>query len=847
MSRRAQWRLSRGGAVASALALALGGTTLAVAPVEAAPAMDMPSAVPAAFTPGVNNGQILSMTQVGNTMVVAGSFTSVSPANSSTTMTRNRVFAFDATTGAISSGFAPVVNGNVETVLPGPTAGTVYIGGNFTSVNGGAVNRLALLNLSSGSRVTTFNVGAGFNGPVEDLEVQGGRLFVGGLFAKAAGQNRTGLATLNPTTGALDNYGNITFAQQHNNSGEGRTERVGVLSFDISPDGSQMVAVGNFRTAGGLPRVQIAKIALSATSASVDTTFNTTGYEPLCYSFAYDSTVRQTSYDPTGSYFVVTATGGGNNSLCDTTTRWEADATGTDVQPTWAAFAGGDSIMGLAVTEKAVFIGGHQRWMNNRLGNDAAGPGAVPRPGLAALDPRTGVPLAWNPGRNPRGAGAYSIFATDAGIWVGSDTEWVGNRQYRRKRVAFFPYAGGYDFASTAAPALRAVRVAGGLPQGASPVLYRVNAGGPALQSLDSGPDWAGDDGNPTSALHNDGNNAAQWSSGATVDATVPSTTPVSVFDAERWDPGDGQEMEWHFPVPAGQPVEVRLYFANRYGGTSQVGQRVFNVDLEGARVLSDFDIVVAAGGDQRGTMRGFELESDGSVDLAFGHVTENPLINAIEIVRTDVPPPPASAEDTVAETVFDGTTVGATSSVPNGGIQWSQTRGAFVIGNALYYAKVDGYLYRRSVTATTYGAETKVDPYHDPRWANVSNGSGGTYDGANSPLGSQMSNLTGLFYDGSRLYYTLFGQSQLRYRSFSADSGIVEPLEGTASSSVNFVDVSGMFLDGSTLYFVSKSDGALYSVGFANGSVTGTPTLVDDPAVSGHSWKGRSLFVAPN
>ena len=437
MSRRAQWRLSRGGAVASALALALGGTTLAVAPVEAAPAMDMPSAVPAAFTPGVNNGQILSMTQVENTMVVAGSFTSVSPANSSTTMTRNRVFAFDATTGAISSGFAPVVNGNVETVLPGPTAGTVYIGGNFTSVNGGAVNRLALLNLSTGSRVTTFNVGAGFNAPVEDLEIQGGRLFVGGLFAKAAGQNRTGLATMNPTTGALDSYVNITFAQQHNNSGEGRTERVGVLSFDISPDGSQMVAVGNFRTAGGLPRVQIAKITLGATSASVDTTFNTTGYEPLCYSFAYDSTVRQTSYDPTGSYFVVTATGGGNNSLCDTTTRWEANATGTDVQPTWAAFAGGDSIMGLAVTEKAVYIGGHQRWMNNPDGNDSPGPGAVPRSGIAALDPANGLALSWNPGRNPRGEGVFALVPTATGLWVGSDTDYIAG-QYRAK-LAFMP------------------------------------------------------------------------------------------------------------------------------------------------------------------------------------------------------------------------------------------------------------------------------------------------------------------------------------------------------------------------------------------------------------------------
>ena len=848
MKPRGDWRPSRRGAMAVAVGMALGGSAIAAAPAQGAPPMDMPSTVPAAFTPGANNGQILSTTQVGNTMVVSGSFTSVSPANSSTTMTRNRVFAFDASTGAISSGFAPVVNGNVETVLPGPVANTVYIGGNFTSVNGTAVNRLALLSLTNGARVTGFNVGTGFNAPVEDLEISGGRLFVGGFFNKAQGQTRTGLATLNPTTGALDGYLNIALAGTHNNSGSGRVERTGVLNFDVSPDGSQMVAIGNFRTAGGLPRVQITKISLGAGAASVDPSFNTTGYEPLCYSFAYDTTVRQTSYDPTGAYFVVTATGGGNGTLCDTTTRWETSATGSDVQPSWIAYAGGDSIMGLAVTDKAIFIGGHQRWMNNRLGNDAPGPGAVPRPGLAALDPVTGVPLAWNPGRNPRGAGAYSLFATDAGIWVGSDTEWIGNRQYRRKRIAFFPYAGGRNFASTARPVMQAVRVAGGLPQGASPVLYRVNAGGPALQSLDSGPDWAGDDGNPTtSPLHNDGNNAAGWGPGATVDATVPSTTPVSVFDAERWDPGDTQEMEWHFPVPSGEPVEVRLYFANRYGGTSSPGQRVFNVDLEGARVLSDFDIVVAAGGDQRGTMRSFDIQSDGSVDLVFGHITESPLVNAIEIVRTDVAPPPPTAEDTVSETAFDGTTIGATTPVANGGIAWSQTRGAFVIGGTLYYAKIDGYLYKRAVTRTGYGTESKVDPYHDPAWANVSNGSGGTYDGVNSPLGSQMSNLTGLFYDGSRLYYSLFGQSELHYRSFSADSGIVEPLEGTASSSVSFSDVSGMFLDGNTLYFVRKSSGALYSVSFANGAVTGSPTLVDDPATSGRNWVGRSVFVAPN
>ena len=32
------------------------------------------------------------------------------------------------------------------------------------------------------------------------------------------------------------------------------------------------------------------------------------------------------------------------------------------------------------------------------------------------------------------------------------------------------------------------------------------------------------------------------------------------------------------------RPSQVRLYFANRYTGTAHVGQRRFNVDVEGAR-----------------------------------------------------------------------------------------------------------------------------------------------------------------------------------------------------------------------------------------------------------------------
>ena len=47
-----------------------------------------------------------------------------------------------------------------------------------------------------------------------------------------------------------------------------------------------------------------------------------------------------------------------------------------------------------------------------------------------------------------------------------------------------------------------------------------------------------------------------------------------------------------------------------------------------------------------------------------------------------------------------------------------------------------------------TIGATSAVNPYHDPKWMNWPNGSGGTYDGANPPFYSQLSSVSGMFYD---------------------------------------------------------------------------------------------------
>lgn len=163
--------------------------------------------------------------------------------------------------------------------------------------------------------------------------------------------------------------------------------------------------------------------------------------------------------------------------------------------------------------------------------------------------------------------------------------------------------------------------------------LFRVNAGGGLVAALDGGPDWGADTlSNPSVHLAAGGDFTNGFAVQA-VESTVPASTPTAVFESERWDASGGAEMLWQFPVLEGTPVAVRLYLMNGFEGTSEPGERVFDVKIDGELAFSEIDLAAEAG-HQVGTMRSYQTTSDGMIDIEFLHGVDNPLINGIEIVK---------------------------------------------------------------------------------------------------------------------------------------------------------------------------------------------------------------------
>ncbi|CAN5344055.1 hypothetical protein BH09ACT12_BH09ACT12_27820 [soil metagenome] len=445
---------SRAAKIISAMALSLiasAGLTVSPAPASGAQNVVVGQS-PNQTHPRVLNGRVYAIATSGNLVAVGGTFTSVrNGAGGSPDQARQWIFLYNSDTGKIVETFNPILQGptpsttglvadqpGVESIQFAPDGQSLYVGGWFTSVNGQSRRRIVRLNLD-GSITPGFS--ASFNNTINDMALTGNRLIVGGEFNTVNQQPVQRLVSLDPATGATQTDFNLPLTDSRDQYAPYLQE------MDASADGRWLAIAGNFQSVGTVERNQVALIDLQAPGGAPRVAnWSTDLYSNDCASVYDDSWVRAVDISPDSTYLVIAGTGAYSaDTLCDSAARWELPPTqsGDHLEPTWRTLTGGDTFWSAEVTDAAVYLGGHQRWVNNpnpSPGGDNDGPGSVQRYGIAALDPLTGAPLSWNPGRD-RGRGAEALTATDDFLFVGSDTDYFNGEL--RQRLAALPTAGG--------------------------------------------------------------------------------------------------------------------------------------------------------------------------------------------------------------------------------------------------------------------------------------------------------------------------------------------------------------------------------------------------------------------
>ncbi len=194
----------------------------------------------------VTDGPIDAITNDGNTIYIGGVFSYVGPNTGGGA-------SVDLTTSYVNSS-TPRVDGTVDVAVPDGTGGW-YLGGSFDTIGGILARNVAHIKSDLSVDPNWNPLTTSTDGTVYSMVVSGSIIYIGGQFTDVDGQARINLAALNTSDGTLTSWDPETDHGVYTK----------VLSLAVS--GSTIFAGGSFTTIGGVVRNNFAAIDASTGTA----------------------------------------------------------------------------------------------------------------------------------------------------------------------------------------------------------------------------------------------------------------------------------------------------------------------------------------------------------------------------------------------------------------------------------------------------------------------------------------------------------------------------------------------------------------------------------------------------